>query len=160
MANHQIEKAPTLPLRKGANRGVDRQATREKADAGKDRELKYILWQRTSQTFADVKKISDDKDCKDREFGCNQRKHSYASARRKYPGAVPWKSALKEWCSRRPPHHSYFQSGSSGCLMSQSGRRLLTTGILAKLYSTGGELVDHSSVHASQGSFPAALPLK
>src|SRR5271155_2179620 len=55
--------------------------------------------------------------------------------------------------------YSYFQSGSSGCLMSQRGRRLKTTGIVAKLYSGGGELVDHSRVHASQGSFPAIGPL-
>src|SRR6202047_2670743 len=56
--------------------------------------------------------------------------------------------------------YSYFQSGSSGCLMSQSGRRLLTTGIVAKLYSGGGEVVDHSSVHASQGSAPAGSPFR
>src|SRR5580704_5436654 len=56
--------------------------------------------------------------------------------------------------------YSYFQSGSSGCLRSQSGRRLLTTGTAAKSYSGGGELVDHSSVHASQGSFPACSPLR
>src|SRR5262245_27913000 len=56
--------------------------------------------------------------------------------------------------------HSYFQSGSVGCLMSQSGRRLLTVGISAKLYSGGGELVLHSRVQASHGSFPAGLPLR
>src|SRR5262245_8035683 len=56
--------------------------------------------------------------------------------------------------------HSYFQSGSLGCLMSQRGRRLLTVGISAKLYSGGGELVAHSSVQASQGSFPAGGPLR
>src|SRR5215467_7848670 len=56
--------------------------------------------------------------------------------------------------------YSYFQSGSSGCFKSQSGRRLLTVGITAKLYAGGGELVVHSSVQASQGSFPAILPLK
>src|SRR5712672_456445 len=56
--------------------------------------------------------------------------------------------------------YSYFQSGSSGCLRSQRGRRLLTDGITAKLYAGGGELVVHSRVQASQGSFPAALPLK
>src|SRR5271169_533693 len=56
--------------------------------------------------------------------------------------------------------YSYFQSGSSGCLRSQSGRRLLTTGVTAKLYSGGGEVVDHSSVHASHGSFPAGSPFK
>src|ERR1700730_6554068 len=57
-------------------------------------------------------------------------------------------------------HYSYFQSGSSGCFRSQRGRRLRTVGIAAKLYAGGGELVDHSRVHASQGSLPASLPLK
>src|SRR6201997_2231271 len=55
---------------------------------------------------------------------------------------------------------SYFQSGSSGCFRSQSGRRLRTTGIVAKSYSGGGEVVDHSSVHASHGSFPAGSPFQ
>ena len=54
---------------------------------------------------------------------------------------------------------SYFQSGSSGCFKSHSGRRLRTTGNAAKLYSGGGEVVAHSSVQASQGSLPAILPL-
>src|SRR5690242_18976815 len=56
--------------------------------------------------------------------------------------------------------YSYFQSGSSGCLRSQSGRRLLTDGITAKLYSGRGALVVHSRVQASHGSLPASLPLK
>src|SRR5258705_11084453 len=56
--------------------------------------------------------------------------------------------------------YSYFQSGSSGCLRSQSGRRLLTDGITAKLYTGGGELVVHSRIHASHGSLPANLPLR
>src|SRR5258707_8887378 len=54
--------------------------------------------------------------------------------------------------------YSYFQSGSSGCLRSQSGRRLFTDGSTAKLYAGGGDAVDHSSVHASQGSLPARGP--
>src|SRR5437879_13709779 len=56
--------------------------------------------------------------------------------------------------------HSYFQSGSAGCLRSQSGRRLLTVGMTAKLYAGGGEGVDHSRVQASHGSLPAVSPLK
>src|SRR5215467_4730545 len=56
--------------------------------------------------------------------------------------------------------HSYWLSGSSGCFRSHNGRRLATTGTVAKLYAGGGELVDHSSVHASHGSFPASAPLK
>src|SRR5215471_2413572 len=55
-------------------------------------------------------------------------------------------------------YHSYFQSGSSGCFKSQSGRRLRTSGKVSKLYSGGGEVVDHSSVQASQGSSPAGVP--
>src|SRR5262247_4223425 len=54
--------------------------------------------------------------------------------------------------------HSYFQSGSSGCFRSQSGRRLRTIGSVSKLYSGGGEVVVHSSVQASQGSSPASAP--
>ena len=38
--------------------------------------------------------------------------------------------------------------------------RLATVGVTAKLYAGGGELTDHSRVHASQGSFPAFAPLK
>src|SRR5208337_3238987 len=60
----------------------------------------------------------------------------------------------------RASPYSYFQSGSSGCFKSHSGRRLRTTGIVAKLYSGGGDAVDHSSVQASHGSLPAAFPLK
>ena len=59
---------------------------------------------------------------------------------------------------RGPPAHSYFQSGSSGCFRSHSGRRLWTTGIDSKLYDGGGEVVAHSSVQASHGSSPAGLP--
>src|SRR5258706_8591661 len=56
------------------------------------------------------------------------------------------------------PRYSYCQSGSSGCFRSHSGRRLLTTGRVAKLYEGGGEEVDHSRVQASQGSLPASSP--
>src|SRR5262250_358749 len=56
--------------------------------------------------------------------------------------------------------HSYRLSGSSGCFRSHNGRLLATTGTVAKLYAGGGELTDHSSVHASHGSFPASAPLK
>src|SRR5262245_36382524 len=59
-----------------------------------------------------------------------------------------------------PSDYSYFQSGSSGCFRSHSGRRLRTSGRTSKLYSGGGEVVDHSSVHASQGSSPAGLPCR
>src|SRR5262245_14089053 len=57
-----------------------------------------------------------------------------------------------------PSVYSYFQSGSSGCYKSHSGRRLRTSGKVSKLYSGGGEVVDHSSVQASQGSSPAGSP--
>src|SRR5262245_20914825 len=62
-------------------------------------------------------------------------------------------------CSSFRPH-SYFQSGSSGCLMSHRGRGLLTSGSAAKLYKGGGEATLHSSVHASHGSLPAVFPRK
>src|SRR5580692_4308258 len=56
--------------------------------------------------------------------------------------------------------YSKAESGSSGCFRSHSGRRLATTGSLAKLYTGGGDGVDHSSVHASHGSAPAVSPRK
>src|SRR5262249_8828147 len=52
------------------------------------------------------------------------------------------------------------QSGASGCLMSQSGRRLRTTGIVSKFSTGGGELVAHSSVNASHGSAGAVAGLR
>src|ERR1700733_11632993 len=67
----------------------------------------------------------------------------------------PWRSTVNVLIG-----YSYLQSGSSGCLRSQRGRRLRTLGITAKMYTGGGEFTDHSSVHASQGSFPAVLPRK
>src|SRR5215468_1319918 len=60
----------------------------------------------------------------------------------------------------RPSLHSYLQSGSSGCFKSHSGRRLRTSGNVSKLYSGGGEVVDHSKVQASQGSSPAGSPYR
>src|SRR5262249_32292189 len=56
--------------------------------------------------------------------------------------------------------HSYRLSGSSGCFKSHSGRLLATVGMEAKLYTGGGELTDHSSVQASQGSLPALAPFQ
>src|SRR5437762_102873 len=49
---------------------------------------------------------------------------------------------------------------SSGDLRSQSGYRDVTVGITAKLYSGGGEGIDHSSVGPPQGSLPAGGPLR
>src|SRR6516225_2499969 len=61
---------------------------------------------------------------------------------------------------KRLNDYSYFQSGSSGCLRSQSGRRLFTSGSFSKLYSAGGDAVAHSRVQASHGSSPAFLPFQ
>src|SRR5262249_33532144 len=58
------------------------------------------------------------------------------------------------------PYSSNFQSGSSGCLRSQSGRLLRISGTATKLYSAGGEVVAHSRVQASHGSLPAAAPFR
>src|ERR1700737_169488 len=45
-----------------------------------------------------------------------------------------------------------------GVVRSQSGTRDVTRGMRAKLYSGGGDGIDHSSVAASQGLFPAIAP--
>src|ERR1700682_15487 len=135
------------------------QTAREEADSIKDRKFEHVLRDWTRQTLADIKDVSDHENREDRSLSCNQGKHSHAPARRKNPLRFNRWSCNCRAAQSSSPVYSYFQSGSSGCLRSQSGRRLLTTGILAKLYSGGGEVVDHSSVQASQGSLPAGSPL-
>src|SRR5581483_838749 len=49
-------------------------------------------------------------------------------------------------------------SARSGCARSQSGRRPRTGGTSAKFSAGGGDVVAHSSVHASQGLSPAGAP--
>src|SRR4029077_1260582 len=75
-------------------------------------------------------------------------------------GNSPGVSAMDKGADIVSPRYSYFQSGSSGCFRSQSGRRLATLGIVAKLYAGGGELTDHSSVQPSHGSLPALAPFQ
>ena len=75
--------------------------------------------------------------------------------------APPWgPRAAASACFDRGVSCTYFQSGSSGCFRSQSGRRLRTSGMTSKLYEAGGEVVAHSSVQASQGSSPAIRPFR
>src|SRR5438477_10384921 len=127
---------------------------RKQANAVKDRCCKHILWRGACKTFADIENVGYDENSKDSGLGGNQPEHSDA------PGRVQFQRdrlLLQRDVGRV---HSYFQSGSAGCLRSQSGRRLLTVGMTAKLYAGGGEGVDHSRVQASHGSLPAALPLK
>src|SRR5450830_978937 len=45
-----------------------------------------------------------------------------------------------------------------GALRSHRGYREVTSGICAKLYSGGGDGIDHSSVGAPHGSLPARVP--
>src|SRR3984957_2359229 len=70
------------------------------------------------------------------------------------------RTLVRNWEPNSNVYYSNFQSGSSGCFKSQSGRRLRTSGIASKLYSGGGEEVVHSKVQASQGSSPAILPFR
>jgi len=107
------------------------------------------------RALADIEDICNDKNCKDCRFANDEREHGDTSA----GGQRPRSLVLCLSKSQRA-HCSYLQSGSSGCLRSHNGRRLPTTGSVAKLYSGGGELVDHSSVQASHGSLPAGRPRK
>src|SRR5260370_41148651 len=138
---------------------MNRQTARKQADRTRDRKFEHVVRHGAGRALADIKHVGDHENREDGSLSGNQGKHSHASARGKKP--LRFNGRSRKCCATQSssPVYSYFQSGSSGCLMSQSGRRLLTTGIVAKLYSGGGELVDHSSVHASQGSFPAASPL-
>src|SRR5438132_8028777 len=62
------------------------------------------------------------------------------------------------WASPERQDVAHPVSLASGCLRSQSGRRLFTAGMLAKFSGGGGDVVDHSSVKASHGSSPAIAP--
>src|SRR2546422_560795 len=56
--------------------------------------------------------------------------------------------------------HGEFAPRTAQCGTSSfSGRALCTTGMRAKLYGCGGDVVAHSSVSPSHGSSPAGLPL-
>src|SRR5208337_488929 len=88
------------------------------------------------------------------------RHHMPTRPRSSCPSGISFGGTVIVVAAKMALPYSYFQSGSSGCFKSHSGRRLRTTGIMAKLYSGGGDAVDHSSVQASHGSLPAAFPLK
>src|SRR3954447_9069032 len=62
--------------------------------------------------------------------------------------------------SSAPPEGSFTRrpSASSVYLRCHQSSRASTTGISAKLYSGGGDGIDHSSDRASHGSFQAITP--
>src|SRR5262245_48487254 len=88
------------------------------------------------------------------------RHHMPTGPRRSRDSGNSWGVRAIEGIADMNACYWYFQSGSSGCFASHSGRLLATTGSAPKLYSGGGDVVDHSSVQPSHGSFPAAGPLK
>src|SRR5580693_5048696 len=135
------------------------QAARKQTDGQEYRNLEHIVRLRATHALANVKDVGNHKDHENRSLGGDQAVHTDRPAR----GRIPSDVALGPdygCCAHRSRSYSYCQSGSSGCFKSHSGRRLFTSGIVAKLYSGGGEVVDHSSVHASHGSLPATFPRK
>src|SRR5262249_29444861 len=115
-----------------------------------ERKLEHVAGVRSGRARAQIKEVGDDEDGEQRAFGHDEAHHPDLPAVGQYPVA-----ALAAVVRRR---HSYFQSGSSGCFRSHSGRLLRTSGSVAKLYSGGGDVVAHSSVQASHGSLPATWP--
>src|SRR5436190_1175429 len=73
------------------------------------------------------------------------------------PVWVAWASCAP---SSSPPDGSFTRrpSESSVYLWCHQSSRASTTGISAKLYSGGGDEIDHSSERPSHGSSPAILP--
>ena len=107
---------------------------------------------RAGEALADVEEVGDDEDGEERgsRSGSGTAMPTRPRAERRDRRAAARATGVMLRCA-----HSYFQSGSSGCFRSHSGRRLRTTGIASKLYAGGGEVVAHSSVQASHGSSPA-----
>src|SRR6267378_4996874 len=110
---------------------------REKANTVEDRSREDVFRRGTCQTLADIEDVSYDKNRKDSGFSSDQNEHSDPPAR----GTFGRDRLQLQRDIRRV--HSNFQSGSAGCLRSQSGRRLLTVGMTEKLYAGGGESIDH-----------------
>src|SRR5205807_1080774 len=125
---------PALPRSNGE---MNCHAARKQTDSGENRHPEYVFRFWSSEAFARIEEVRHYENREHRRLGGDQTEHSDAA-----------------------PGHSYLQSGSSGCLISHSGRRLRTTGRAAKLYSGGGDAVDHSSVQASHGSLPARGPTR
>src|ERR1700730_11448735 len=117
--------------------------------------LQHLPRRRPAQAFPDVENVSNDKYGEDRRLAGNERHHGNSSSGREIPFDVLWRQ--DRWSDT---HASYSQSGSSGGFRSHNGRRLWPTGASSKLYGGGGEVVSHSSVHASHGSLPASSPRK
>ncbi len=127
---------PALTARNGAFRHHDREAAGEQADRVEDRNVKYFAWRGAVQALSRVVQVGNHEDAEDRGLSRNQHhmptcpRHSCASGISDCGIAIVVAAKCK---SPFGPVYSYFQSGSSGCFKSHSGRRLCTTGILAKL---------------------------
>ncbi len=121
----QHEGAHSRAAQRG-HRKVDGQTAGEQTDREEDRGVEHLLGQRARQALADVEEIGDDEDREDRRLGGDQAVHSDATPRREEPIATSVSGMVI--AAALMIAYSYFQSGSSGCLRSHSGRRLRTRG--------------------------------
>src|SRR5207245_4333234 len=110
---------------------------RQKANAVEDWCREHVLRRGTGEALADIEDVSYDKNGKDSGLSSDQNEHSDAPARGQFP-----RERLLQWDVCRV--HSYFQSGSAGCLRSESGRRLVRVGLRAKCEACGGGVVDNT----------------
>ena len=118
---------------------VNRQAAGQQTDGGEDGQFEHLSRRRPGEALPQIEKIGDYKDGEDSPLRHDQADHSDPSSRRKRPWCFHHRQGNGR-CAQgqssfvfpiRP--HSYFQSGSSGCLMSHSGRRLCTTGRIGEV---------------------------
>ena len=149
-SHHQRHRAHVAAFER-RDAAMDRQAARQECDRRGNRRVQHIVRARTAEALARVEQVGHDEDREDRGLGGDQARHAHLAAQFDHRSGFAYGFA-------HGGAHSYFQSGSSGCFRSHSGRRLWTDGISAKLYAGGGEVVVHSSVHASHGSSPGRSP--
>src|SRR5262245_22219048 len=101
---------------------VNGEAAREQADGEEDGNFKSLPGHGSGQALADVVNVGDDEDHEYRRLACNEGEHADVTSGRRLP--LQFLDGHRHW---RRTHdgrsYSYFQSGSSGCLRSQSGRR-------------------------------------
>ena len=123
-----------------------------------DRKPQNLPGRRTAQALTEVIQVGDDEDCKNGALRCDQTEH---------PNATPvWMEVLCSGQGNGRSSHEcrwrlfVFPVRIVRVLHVPERATALNHGRRAKLYSGGGDVVDHSSVQASHGSRPARFPLR
>ncbi len=141
------------------------QAARQQADRVEDRRFEHFARGRSGDALPHIEQIGNHENREDRRLGNDETGHRDLAAIGRLQAAD---ASGNGFAIALIAFFLYSQRLfiRNGCLDLRDASGPTTaggsrpTGMEAKLYAGGGELMDHSSVHASQGSLPALAPLK